>query len=381
VPLAFLLLAASVGIIPVPEVVKRFPDPSYYPGVGVQREAHMLDVIQREVAEELLTRGPGPGQLLARFLANELDGDQRVAVLLGACHYHDPQLLPLYRAAFEEGNVKEKLAAAVGFYQLVGLVPPAPSTIPATGPHWQALAQRARELERATRERPLSTLWARSYLVAIGAGKPQPFAFQAKPEECLEALARIAQPEDLPEVLALWPLARPQDRSRLVRLLEALTLSELVPKPPNPQGPTGPWLMETAVNTVEAFVASLCRTPDGWEGFWRKASELGGGDVKAGLLKVLQHPYPPAWPMAAFHLQGFGAPAVLLDRTRPDNPANKEQVARVRQAFEAKPAEQPRPAAAPLLPVSGLPGPLPKGVPPGPPRMPRPLPVPTPRPR
>jgi hypothetical protein len=43
VPLAFLLLAASVGIIPVPEVVKRFPDPSYYPGVGVQREAHMLE--------------------------------------------------------------------------------------------------------------------------------------------------------------------------------------------------------------------------------------------------------------------------------------------------------------------------------------------------
>jgi len=381
VALASLVLAAGVGIIPVPDVVKRFPDPSYYPGVGVQREAEMLAAIQREVAEELLTRGPGPGQLLQRFLANQLDGDQRVAVLLGGCHYHDPLLLPLYQAAFEKGNVKEKLAGAVGFFQLVGLAPPPPSSIPATGAHWQALAQRARELAAATRERPLSRLWARSYLQAIGVEQAGGFAFRAKPEECLEALARIAQPEDLPEVLALWPLARPQDRSRLVRLLEALTLSELVPRPPNPQGPTGPWLMETAVNTVEVFVASLCRPPDGWEGFWRKAAALGGGDVKAGLLRVLKHPYPPAWPLAAYHLQGFGAPAVLFDRTRPDNPANKEQAARVRQAFQAKPLEQPRPAGGGLLPAGGLPAPLPKGVPPGPPRPPRPLPFPTPGPR
>lgn len=336
--LAATLLAASVaGIIPVPDAVKRFPDSSYWPGVGAQRDANMLAAIRQEAGEELLTRGPGPGQIVARFARGGLTFEERVSVLLGACYSHDPQLLPIYLWAFEKGNVKDKLAALVGFYQLVGLVPPAPSTVPATGPHWAQLASRTRELMAATREKPLVAVWVDSYAAASGLPAGGRFVFNVKPEECLEAIARIAQPEDLPYLVALWPLAsRFEHRSRLVRVFEAVTLSRVVPVVQGERAPTGPWIMETAVNSVDAFVANLCRTPDGWELFLFNASSLAGGDLREGLLKVLRQGYAPVWPLAAAQLQGYGAPAAIFNRTWPDHPENKAARDRVLEVFRAK---------------------------------------------
>lgn len=357
------LLLAGVGFFPVPEVVRRFPDASAFPGVGVQREANMLAAIWQE-AEALLTSGPGPGQILARFRRGELTGDERVLVLLGACHSHDLQLVPLYQWAFEAGGAKDKLAAAIGFFYLVGLDPPAPSAVPQKGDHWQELASRARELAREARTTPLARLWVRSYLAASGLSAGG-FVFRAPAEACLRALVRVAQPEDLAEVVALWPLVVPAHRSYLVRLLEALTLSRWVPAPPNPQGPTGPWIMETAVNSVDAWVSQLCRTPDGWASFWRRAAQLGDGDVREGLLTVLRQPYPPAWPVAAWHLQAWGAPAVVLERARPDHPANKERVDKLRALFRPERAgsQRPAPAVAPSLPPASRPVPMPRPFP------------------
>lgn len=336
--LAAALLAASfAGVIPVPDSVKRFPDSSYWPGVGAQRDGNMLAAIRQEAAEELLTRGPGPSQIMARFAQGKLNFDERVSVLLAACHYHDPQLLPMYHWAFEKGNVKDKLAALVGFYQLVGLLPPAPSSVPATGPHWAQLASRTRELMTATRERPLVAVWVDSYAAASGFPVSGRFVFNAKPEECLEAIARLAQPEDLPYLTALWPLtSRFEHRSRLVRVFEAVTLSRVVPVVQGERTPTGPWIMETAVNSVDAFVANLCRTPDGWELFLRNAASLAAGDLKEGLLKVLRQGYAPAWPLAAAQLQGYGAPAAMFNRTWPDHPENKAARDRVLEVFRAK---------------------------------------------
>ncbi|MCX7895338.1 MAG: hypothetical protein N2447_05215 [Thermoanaerobaculum sp.] len=332
-----LLAAALGGLIPVPDSVKRFPNSSYWPGVGVQRDANMLADIQREAGEELLTRGPGPSQIMARFHRGQLSPDERVALLLVACYYHDPQLLPLYRWAFEKGNTREKIAATVGFWRLVGLLPPSPSVIPATGPHWQQLAARAAELQQATRERPLVALWVNSYLAASGLVKPTGFTFHATPEECLNALARLAQPEDLPYVVALWPLAtRFEDRSRLVKILEAITLSRVVPEVRGDRTPTGPWIMETAINTVDAFVANLCFTPDGWALFLHNAAALAGGDLREGFLAALRQLYAPVWPLAAAQLQGFGAPAAIFDRTWPDHPSNSAARNRVLEVFRPK---------------------------------------------
>ncbi|MGC8917121.1 MAG: hypothetical protein ACP5NF_09105 [Thermoanaerobaculum sp.] len=332
--LAVLLASSFAGIIPVPDAVKRFPDSSYWPGVGVQRDANMLEAIKRQAGEELLTRGPGPAQILARFRASALTPDERLAVLLSACHYHDPQLLPLYLWAFEKGNIREKVAAVVGFWQLVGLVPPAPSSIPAKGPHWQELAARTRELMAATRERPLVAIWVDSYLAVSGLPSRSPFVFKAKPEECLEAIARIAQPEDLPRIAALWPLvSRFEHKGRLVRVIEAVTLTQVVPQVRGERAPTGPWIMETAVNSVEATLAGTCQTPDGWQLFLHNAASLAGGDLKEGLLKALRQPYAAVWPLAAAELQAFGAPAVIFNRTWPDHPDNKAARDRVLEVF------------------------------------------------
>lgn len=349
---ALSLLLSGLGLIPLPEVVQRFPDASAFPGVGTQKEANMLEAITREGGEELLTRGPGPGQIMARFRQGLLSPQERVAVLLTACHYHDLQLLPLYQWAFAQGGTREKVAALVGYFQLLGLDPPAPSSIPPTGPHWQELAQRAGEVAEEARKTPLVRLWLRSYLAATGLVEPQGLVFKAKPEDCLRALLRLAQPEDLAEVVAFWPLVREKDRSYLVRLLEALTLARWVPAPPNPQGPTGPWIMETAVNSVDAWVANLCASPDGWATFWRRAQELGSGDPRQGLLLVLRQPYPPAWPLAAWYLQAWGAPAVLLERSRPEHPVNEEQVRRLRALFlgEGGSPSSPRPPGGPKTP-------------------------------
>ncbi|MEW5877916.1 MAG: hypothetical protein AB1751_07630 [Acidobacteriota bacterium] len=334
---ATLLATAFAGVIPVPDSVKRFPDASYWPGVGAQRDGNMLAAIRKEAGEELLTRGPGPSQILARFEKGALTPDQRVSVLLSACYYHDPQLLPLYLWAFEKGNVKDKLAAVVGFYQLIGLAPPAPSAVPATGPHWQQLAARTKELMAATREQPLVALWVNSYLEASGLPHRSGFTFKAKPEECLEAIARLAQPEDLPYLVALWPLTtRFEHRSKLVRVFEAITLSQVVPVVQGERAPTGPWIMETAINSVDAFVSNLCRTPDGWGLFLHNAASLANGDLRTGLLKVLRQNYAPVWPLAAAQLQGYGAPAAIFNRTWPDHPDNKAAREQVLEVFRDK---------------------------------------------
>ncbi|KDA54465.1 hypothetical protein EG19_12175 [Thermoanaerobaculum aquaticum] len=334
---ATLLATAFAGVIPVPDSVKRFPDASYWPGVGAQRDGNMLAAIRKEAGEELLTRGPGPSQILARFEKGALTPDQRVSVLLSACYYHDPQLLPLYLWAFEKGNVKDKLAAVVGFYQLIGLLPPAPSAVPATGPHWQQLAARTKELMAATREQPLVALWVNSYLEASGLPHRSGFTFKAKPEECLEAVARLAQPEDLSYLVALWPLTtRFEHRSKLVRVFEAITLSQVVPVVQGERAPTGPWIMETAINSVDAFVSNLCRTPDGWGLFLHNAASLANGDLRTGLLKVLRQSYAPVWPLAAAQLQGYGAPAAIFNRTWPDHPDNKAARERVLEVFRDK---------------------------------------------
>lgn len=368
------LLLSGVGVIPVPEAVKRFPDSSFYPGSGAQRDANLLKAIVKEAGEALLTRGPGPGQIMDRFRRGELAGEERVAVLLAACHFHDPKLLPLYRWAFQQGNFREKLAALVGFYQLVGLDPPAPSQVPKEGEHWQKLALRAEALYQETWTTPLVRLWVRSYLVASGVSQVGGFVFRTNPEGCLRAISRLAQPEDLADVIALWPLLRDHHRSWIVRLLENLLLYRWVPPPPNPEGPTGPWIMETAVASVDAWVGKLCGTPDGWQTFWERARQLGGGDLREGLLLVLKQPYPQVWPQAAWHLQFFGAPAVVLDRSQPLHPANEEKVQQLRALFQPG-REKPRRDRTSPFPLGK---PAPPGSPPAVSPLPRRPPIPAP---
>ncbi|MGQ9751627.1 MAG: hypothetical protein ACUVRE_03125 [Thermoanaerobaculaceae bacterium] len=368
------LFLAGVGVIPVPEAVKRFPDSSFYPGSGVQRDANLLQAIVTEAGEALLTRGPGPGQIMERFRRGELPAEERVAVLLAACHFHDPKLLPLYRWAFQQGNFREKLAALVGFYQLVGLDPPAPSQVPKEGGHWQELALRVEALFQESRATPLVRLWVRTYLAASGISGASGFVFRVNPEECLRAIGRLAQPEDLADVITLWPLVSDRHRSWVVRLLENLLLYRWVPPLPNPEGPSGPWIMETAVASVDAWVGKLCGTPDGWQTFWERAKQLGNGDAKEGLLLVLRQPYPPVWPQAARHLQFFGAPAVVLDPSQPLYPANEEKVKQLRAWFQAG-REEPEKARTPPFPLvkPASPG-SPPAMPPSPGRPPLPVP-------
>lgn len=369
------LLLAGVGVIPVSEAVKRFPDSSFYPGSGVQRDANLLQAIVTEAGEGLLTRGPGPGQIMDRFRRGELVTEERVAVLLSACHFHDPKLLPLYRWAFQQGNLREKLAALVGFFQLVGLDPPAPSQVPKEGFHWQELASRLEALIQETRTTPLVRLWVRSYLVASGVSRAEGFVFRTRPEDCLRAISRIAQPEDLADVITLWPLISEQHRAWVVRVLENLLLYRWVPPPPNPEGPTGPWIMETAVSSVDAWVGRLCGTPDGWQTFWERTKQLGNGDVQEGLLLALRQPYPYVWPQAAWHLQLFGAPAVVLDPSRPLHPANEEKVRKLRELL--RPGKDKAEASQPTLFPAVRPGPPARSaVPPPMPKKPG-LPLPT----
>ena len=60
-----LAVVVGAGTVPIPDSVSRFPDPSYWPGIGVQQVGMMLRAVRADAGLAMRSEGPGPGQVIA----------------------------------------------------------------------------------------------------------------------------------------------------------------------------------------------------------------------------------------------------------------------------------------------------------------------------
>ncbi len=329
--------ALGTGSIPVWDAVQRFPDSSFWPGVGRQRTANMLATIRSEVGRQLRTAGPGPQQLAARFLQGQLSSDEKVTVLLAGADFHHPALLPLYAAALRSSVLRERMAALIGLHWFLGEPAGDATALAADSPAWEGAAKLADRLVAAMRERTLVELWADSYLAAADLAQAGDLVLPRTPRHCLEAIREIATPADLDTLVALWPLLAEQtDRYHLMATIEMVSLQKFVEIFKSPRGGWGSMYYDASARRVDDWVGSRCGPVDG-EALvrWKVREAAGEGELGelGGWLALLRAGYPPVWPTVADGLLAFGAPAVSFNRQRPDDPENENAVRELREYF------------------------------------------------
>lgn len=349
-PVLVLAVVLGAGEIPITDAARRFPDPSTWPGTGRQRIENMLSDVRESQGNQLATRGPGPQQIAARFRKGQLNAAERVAALLGSPIFHDASVLPMFAQAMRSPVLRERQAAVVGLAWLIGVPPPDPTLLEDGAEElWQRQQALVDALVVATREQPLIRVWVNSILAAkdsisTGAG----FALRVDVGLSLSAIREIAQPEDVNELLALWPLLERVEQQLLLGTLEIITLQQFLVRPAaGPRTPTGSWIQDNARQQASAWVDRACAEIDGpstvlarlrGEGERRAQSTR----VVTDLLIALEHDHQPIWFVPSQMLVAFGAPAVQYDRQRPQNPGNSELRSRVRRDFGVS-----RAAAAP----------------------------------
>lgn len=242
-------LAAGLAVPPVPAEVRFFPG-EYYTSKGrFAVEGHVLET------------WPGP-TLMRRLMASpDLTEDQRVALLLGAGEFHDPQLLPAYRAALGDPSPKVQKAAVFGYRVLLGDVPPAdPDVRP------EAVSRLAKEMKvvsRALRRESLVQVWLDSLLAPTGESLSanKGLVFNRPGKVCAFALDRLVQPEDLYLVAEAYRRAEGRStRILLLRFLESLGMREMIKKPRGARVGWGDEIYRLGLDRGDAFVEHLCST-------------------------------------------------------------------------------------------------------------------------
>ena len=299
----------------------------------------MVTAVLVDAGGALRSGGPGPQQLAMRWQTGELNSAEKVVVLLGGAAFHDPALLRAYDEAARSPEARVRIAAAVGFYVLIGDLPPAPSSVKDTPEQWERFSNLVRRLGWASRSRSLVRVWVDSFAAGKGADVADRFVFRRTGAECLRAIREIAQAEDLPEVLALWPLLdREDERGSVLRTIEMITLQRLVDRSPDPHKPWGEWQISAALALVDNWVAGLCKPVDG-EAQLRRSFEanhaVGRGNVigPAAWFFFLNAGYASSLPLALEHLADISGASVEIDRQHLDNPANKKALKRIIERF------------------------------------------------
>ena len=336
---AVLVMAAVGGAIPVTTSMERFPDARWWTGAGDMQVSNMLNDIARDGAGHFRTWAPGPQQLAARYLANGLDEQQRVAVLLGGAFFRDPALLPAYAAAARSEVLRERQAAAVGLAWLLGERPPPPGALVDRPGTWRRLGNAVEALVAATRTRTLVAIWADSYLEAVKQPRRPGLVLLREPMACLQAIRQLAQPEDVNEIIALWPQVADRDgRVMLMGVLEMITLQQFEPRPQGPRAPSGQFLVNSGLQQAESWVHWLCRSIDGRVLVRINVTnnifdDGAGATTVVPWLRLLMTDLSFAWHVAAEAAVEFGAPAVSLTRSGMQTEANRQALGAVLEYF------------------------------------------------
>ena len=303
---SLLLLSAMVfspGMFRAPEL-QQFPS-SYF-----------NEVAAWQLQARTLARWPGPTRLIGMWESGKLNNRQKAALLLGGAAFHDPEMLPIYSEALSSEDLQLKQAAAWGYRSLIGdLAPRVSDDIPSSS--YQALAGEVGAVIQSTRRGTLVQLWLASALVAEGRELPgwDGLVFRRSATNCLHAVGRLLEAEDLPDVIAAYEAAGEKStKIGLTRFLEALTLQRFILKPKNPQAGWGPKIYEEAFVRVDLFLANNCR--HGGRGLLRVGlSQLGVRGLDPNdpaccdvWIRILDMPVESWWPLASGFMYTCGGP-------------------------------------------------------------------------
>ncbi len=242
-------LAAGLAVPPVPSEVEFFPG-DYYTSRG-----------RFAVERQVLETWPGPTVMRRLMASPDLTEDQRVALLLGAGAFHDPQLLPAYRAALGDSSRKVQKAAVFGYRVLLGDVPPVnPDVRPDA---ISSLAKEMKVVSRALRTESLVQVWLDSLLAPAGESLSAHRGLVLnRPEQvCALALDRLVEPEDLHLVAEAYRRAEGrQTRILLLRFLESLGMQEMIKRPRGARVGWGDEIYRLGLDRGDALVEHLCST-------------------------------------------------------------------------------------------------------------------------
>ncbi len=314
--------AARPAMLPVPSEVQ------YFPGDYFRREGRLaFDWF-------VLLHWPGPAHLVELWRSGRLDEHERVALLLGGAAFHDPALLPLYRAALDDPDGRIREAAAFGFRDLVAAPLPVveEGVTPAVARRFKwELAAVGRQLEK----RSLTGFWL-DRLRAPETASSGVYRHAA----AIRALDAILRPEDEPELIrGFQKLVSRQDRRALLPLMEAMICRRLIVMPRGQRSGWGPYVYDFALQSLEHWMGSRCD--------FRPEPVLRADLARYGMntvdpmssqacsvwLEVLRRGRPFEWALASRQLYRCGGPPAFISMLRPGSKLARRQRVRILHWF------------------------------------------------
>jgi hypothetical protein len=243
-------LSVSLVAVVVGATGLASPELRYFPGPYFDSEAKIT--LQRRAMEVW----PGPSQLLVRWRAGQLEGREKIAVLVGAAASHDPALLPLYREAIGSRNQRMRMAAVYGYRDLLGDgTPDVAGGIDDESA--RALAAEMDAVIRTLRVRPLVEFWLQAVLATEGKSMPgwEGIVFRRPSATSLRAVERVMVFDDFRYLaIAFRESENRSNRAAILRLIEAVTLKKFFVQPSGPRIGWGTKDMDEALDAADAFV-------------------------------------------------------------------------------------------------------------------------------
>jgi len=330
------LMAALSGSLLSPGAVAYFP--------GGYFDTHGRESFQRHV----MASWPGPTELMRLWRDGDLSQEQRVALLLGGAVYHDPVMLPAYRAALKSESQRLRQAAIYGFRDLIGDRPPNVN-VTIDEEVLEAIAGEMRWVQRTIRRHSLLAMWLQSALIQEGASLPDYVGINMirSPNDCFRAAERLFDFEDLDLLVTAYEHSQSADsRLALLKLIEAASLSRFLRIPEGRNAGWGMEVFKSALRSLDGMVrrwrSSNCQL-DGEAILYqnlrslgaKNADPLGPNSVRLWLT-VLEGENSRWWALAARRLYASGGPWYEFSVLRPNTKDNERRKKELQSWYSPK---------------------------------------------
>jgi len=265
----------------------------------------------------------------------ELSEEQRVALLLGGAAYHDPVMLPAFRAALKSDSQRLRQAAIYGFRDLIGDRPPNVD-VTIDEELSKAIEGEMRWVQRTIGRHSLLAMWLQSALVQEGASLPDYVGVRMirSPIDCFRAAERLFDVGDLDLLVTAYEHSQNTgSRLALLKLIEAASMSRFLRIPEGRNTGWGPEVYEAALRNLDGMVrrwkSRNCKL-DGEAILYQNLRSLGanttdplGPNSVRLWLALLKGKNSRWWALAARRLYATGGPWYELSVLRPDTEDNK----------------------------------------------------------